>query len=451
MPLWQHLGSSSHHSRPVLIDDPVLHPRDDLEGLLQDPLLQVAQPARVDEIVRLLAAIELLHLVMDPEQGDDLEGLGQFVADRIHGRVLALHGLDALQRRGLLHPGLEREQPDNVHQRPDAPQLQVQLVLVLAVLLDEEGLEESEGRPVLGDGCRHLGKEQVAAGQLGGQVLTQFLCQLFTAKERTKIEKDQGPEDRFRRRVRDPGGKIVLPCFERLAPPRIARHIVGRAEGKAALDQAVPYKDRVLGEIGFRPLLLLRRSRVRVDDGIVLVRLEGLLLAAFAAEGYPAERHRRAPHLLFRDLEHFADHAVVQFRYDPGDVAGLCAFLQQEPHHPVDLHGHRNKPFDALLAFQVLGEGQGRRALEQHEVVVREDPLEMTLLDHKDVVDIVLDHLEHGFEAVIPHIDAHQGKGHDVPDRIAHAPRARHDLLAQVPVRHDAHGKLRSCPRRPGN
>ena len=48
-----------------------------------------------------------------------------------------------------LTPDFKGEKPDDVHQRSDAAELEVQFVLVLAVLLHDEGPEEPERRPVL--------------------------------------------------------------------------------------------------------------------------------------------------------------------------------------------------------------------------------------------------------------------------------------------------------------
>jgi len=61
---------------------------------------------------------------------------------------------------------------------------------------------------------------------------------------------------------------------------------------------------------------------------------------------------------------------VVQLGDDLRDVARPGAVLEQQPHHPVDLRRHRDQPVDAFLAFQVLGEGQGRRSLQEHEIVI---------------------------------------------------------------------------------
>ena len=100
------------------------------------------------------------------------------------------------------------------------------------------------------------------------------------------------------------------------------------------------------------------------------------------------------------------------------------------------------RPSMLCCALEVLGKGQGRCALQHHEIVVRQDPPQFTVLDHHDVVDVVFDHLEHCFKTIVLGIDPDERKVHDVLYRTVHVPASGHDLLAKVPVRDDARGQL---------
>ena len=85
-------------------------------------------------------------LVMNPEQHDELECLLEIVGIFLDNGVHAPQGLDPLQGRSLADPLFEREKPHDVDERRQPLDLEVELVLVLAPLLDDEGLEKTDGR-----------------------------------------------------------------------------------------------------------------------------------------------------------------------------------------------------------------------------------------------------------------------------------------------------------------
>src|SRR5512139_2029316 len=73
--------SGADETGAVLLDDQVLHPVDEAEGVLERLLLVAAELPRVDEVVDGVLPQDLLELVVDAQQREELEGAAQLVAE----------------------------------------------------------------------------------------------------------------------------------------------------------------------------------------------------------------------------------------------------------------------------------------------------------------------------------------------------------------------------------
>ena len=238
----------------VRFDDMILQFRDQTESLPDRPLLEIAQLRGIDEIIRDAARLDLAELVVDPQHHDELERMLQFVGIFADDRMPGAERLDAFERRRLPHPLLESEEPHDVHERRDAFYLEVQFILVLAALLDHEGLEEPDGGLVLDRNVRQVSEENLLVPEDRGEVFPQRVAQCQLSVHGPEIEEDQGVEDRVGGGLCHPRRKVLLPDLERLAPLGIAGHIVRRAHGEPAAQKAFLDTGRELRRSSVLPL-----------------------------------------------------------------------------------------------------------------------------------------------------------------------------------------------------
>ena len=157
---------------------------------LIDRFSRLLSMVRIDEIVRFLARADLRVLMMDAEQHDELERLLEFVRVFLHDRVLA----SAAPRSA--PASKSRERPfSSANSRmmstrgAIALDLEVQLVLVLAALLHDEGLEEPDGRRVLDGHVREVAQKHLLVLQHAVQMVPQLLRKQRLAAHGAEIEK----------------------------------------------------------------------------------------------------------------------------------------------------------------------------------------------------------------------------------------------------------------------
>ena len=162
-------------------------------------------------------------------------------------------------------------------------------------------------------------------------MIAQQLAEIFVAVNAAEVEENVDVEKVLRIRGRDPVGEIPLPDGQRLTPLRIHRHhlaaterktrfVERRANGLAELEKIGGH----VSGIGF--------VDIGIQDGIVLISGQGLLAAAFAAEGEKYEIAGRRTRFLDREREHAPDRGVVDCRQRVRDVP--------HPGAAFDDHGH---------------------------------------------------------------------------------------------------------------
>ena len=109
------------------------------------------------------------------------------------------------------------------------------------------------------------------------------------AVQPAKVEQVGGLVERRVVGLPDPGREEPLPGGQGVSPLGVGGHEVALAAGKAAALKRVDHEFGKAAEVFLGGEGFLVAAGICVDDGVVLVGLEGLLLAARAAVGDPAK------------------------------------------------------------------------------------------------------------------------------------------------------------------
>src|SRR3990172_12103603 len=136
-----------------------------MERLFDRPLLKVAQPVRINEIIRVCARADLPILMVDPEKHDELEGLFEIIGILAYDGMFIAERLESFQRRRFPYPLLKREKPHDIHERRYSLHLEVQLVLVHAVIFNNKRLEKNDGRRILDRHVREVPEKDLLVFQ----------------------------------------------------------------------------------------------------------------------------------------------------------------------------------------------------------------------------------------------------------------------------------------------
>ena len=110
---------------------------------------------------------------------------------------------------------------------------------MLAVLFQDEGAEETQGRRAVQGIAGQEGKEALAVAGLVHDQGFQLFGIVSFAVDAVQVEEDVAVEQGFGFGVVDPVGEVILPHAQRLSPFRIGGHDVTGAVGVAAFSQAV--------------------------------------------------------------------------------------------------------------------------------------------------------------------------------------------------------------------
>ena len=109
----------------------------------------------------------------------------------------------------------------------------------------------------------------------------------------------------------------------------------------------------------------------------------------------------------------------------------------------VTLREASARPGHVLLLLDLLDDRERRGPLQDHQVVVGDDPLHRPGLDDEQVVDVVADHRQQRLEAVVAGVDRDQRRAHDVRGRVGDVAAGGDDLVADVAVGDDPRGRAR--------
>jgi len=419
----------------VAVLEEFLRVAQDEEGVAQALALEFRQFLRVDAVVRLLACGERLRLVAGAHHGDELERVVQILpaAQRQDGGVDdVLQALEGVDRR---RTDRQRMHTDQVGQRRGAAALDVDDARVAAVGLDHEILEKTQRRRSQQRVARHAGEEARVALRLARNEFAQLRRPLHPPPHAIEVEEDAGVEERLWRRPLDPVGKRALPHAQGLAPFLVGRHHAATAIAVAAARQPVADEGGERLEID---VVTDGVETVVEHQRVVLVGDDELLLPRHRPERKEAVRHRRRTELGLGQLQQ----ALLEAAPDRGHCAAhhvRAGILTQHSHEAGAHVRHQRGEFVHRLRTEDAPDHEQAVARLIANDVRQGDDAERTLvLHHRQVMHVVPQHRQHGFEhqLVVGHSD--HVCGHDVGHWNVVSKAWRKQTGAQVAVGEDA-------------
>ncbi|MNO86754.1 hypothetical protein D3C76_781630 [compost metagenome] len=363
-----------------------------MQAEAQQVAFMAAQARHVEALFAAVAiAVELLFQAQLQEQ---FEGLGEVVGQGAIQHAARLQLRQPGQGAALLQPFAQGQGTAAVDDGEDAAALHVE-VRVEGLQLAEEG---QRGIELQG---RHGDAAEPALTVFGetAQVLAQRLEQLTVAGHRPGIGEDRQAQQLLRSALQLDLQQFALPVGNRLAPFGAAGHHPARARRIAELQQR-------RGEALHQSQSLLLRQVVGEDQGVVLVGLQQLLAAPFAAH----HQQTAAAAQLWRNLhlEQPFEQLVVEGADQLHDEAQADAVAAQGGDQAVQ--GFRGA---AQFAFG-LGAGDAHRQHmgmggEQAEHLGQVQQADhFALLAHGDALDAQAGHQDHRVEEEIAQFDAGQ-------------------------------------------
>ena len=134
----------------------------------------------------------------------------------------------------------------------------------------------------------------------------------------------------------------------------VITHHLGRTGRIAAAHQVVDGGAAEVQEVVLRVFQRLGLGRTAVDlalgqppdQGVVLVRAEGLLTAALAAQEQPAERRRRRPQLLLQEGQDAVQKRLAEHRDHAPHAARFGPLLDERPDDQGNLAREAVEPLE---------------------------------------------------------------------------------------------------------
>src|SRR5512143_1817335 len=315
------------HQPAVFLDGRLLDSQNNLERLLQHPFLQCTEALGIDKIIWFNSLLYLLKLMPEPQGHQELKSLFKLMGVLAYRAVPAFQFHKPLCRRGVIHPHFQRAQSCGINDRAESIDLDVEFALMDAVLFAADVPKETKGRSVLHDVACHMGEEEVTVLDCMAQKRPKLFSEQNISVNGPEIEEYKGLKDRLGCGVVYPVQETCLPDAQWLAPFWIAGHIVCLTRRKAASYEGILHQGGKFREI--LSCIFGVFFRVFINDGVVLIRLEGLLFSPLTAVNDPAIAEGRGPQFGLRDLEDFFQKPVVYLGYDPGYIACFCPFLDE--------------------------------------------------------------------------------------------------------------------------
>ncbi len=349
----------------------------------------------------------------------------------------------AFERVSGWRPDRQRMHPDQIRERRCPSPLEIDGAAVATVRLDDEVLEESQRWRAQQGIARHAGKKtRIAFGLARNQGL-QLLDPLAFAPDAIEVEEDGTIEQRFRRRLLDPFAEIAFPLPQRLTPFGVGRHHPAGAAAVAAARQ--PVADEICQRTEI--VVVLRRLKAVVEhQRVVLVGDDQLLLSGHRTEGQKTVGQRWRAELLFGEFEQALFEAASDHRHRTADHprAGILADHAREAGmHVGDQSG---KFIDTALTENAADNEQAVARLIAQQVGQGDHADRPLLLEDRQMVYVVAQHLQHRFEDELVVLHRNRVTRHDFADRRVVAETLRHQPDADIAIGDDA-GHAWRAPR----
>ncbi len=168
------------------------------------------------------------------------------------------------------------------------------------------------------------------------------------------------------------------------------------------------------------------------QNAVVLIGVQCLFAAAFAAEAQPAERNAGIAFLGQGQLDHPAHGVVVEQGDDVGDLGRRRTVGQHAFHQLTDFAAQRHQ------VFHPLGAADGPRQVHQvdplqgKQITLRDHAAQALILDQADVGDVPLGHGNRGIEGTVVRRQEKRRPGHVPLDGFTEIAGAVGHHMAQV-------------------
>lgn len=412
------------------------------EGFLEDAPVELVEVVGLHAVVAGGAVVSVEVLVAQAQKLDEVEAVGH------RGELFGRHAdaaaalTQALGGAGGLDAGAQREHSGGIHEQAGAELFKVDGAGVLGIVVGDEIADLAQRRRhIQRVGGHRLEEGRVAAGHRE-QPVAQPVGDLLVAVEDPEVEEDGGVEQRLGVGFADPLAELLAPFVVGEAQLRVAGHDVALAQREAAGGEVVVH---VLGKLEQAQLegFLVGPFGQHVDDPVVLVGGEGLLVAAFGAEGEPGVFDAVQVVAVEVELEDAAGEGVVEGRDELGELLGADALGQQVEGQLADVAAGALQGLDVGGALDAGADLAQADALQGEQVALGDHALELVFgIHHQDVAHAVGGHLEGRVVGAGVGVEGVGRRGHHVGDGPGEVEAGEHDALEDVALGEHADGLL---------
>ena len=310
----------------------------------------------------------------------------------------------------------ERQQARAVDKRRNAAQLEIQFAIMRTATFQHEVTHQTERRFVAQGILGHLPQEAWIAGRLLAHPLAQFSNWRVVARQRAEIKEDAGLEQVLGGAVINPVTEACLPLIQRQAALRIAGHDIAGAQGIPAV---IEHRIDALRQRqqGFAQAIGLAAPGQHKQDAVVLIGLEGLLLATLAAERQPGKGQVRRARFRQHQFDSAACHVVVEQRDDLRELGDRDALRQHLVDQPVNIARVARQTGDIRRLGDNPRQPGEPDALQGEQIALRHDSAQPAFLHHAHMTNrFARHHQRRRVHRIRWRERGHLG-GHDLLDR----------------------------------
>lgn len=168
------------------------------------------------------------------------------------------------------------------------------------------------------------------------------------------------------------------------------------------------------------------------QNAVVLVGVQRLLAAAFAAETQPTEWHAGVAFFRQGQLDHPADGVVVEQRNDVGDLGGRRAMSKHTFHQLADFTADCHQVVDPGRVADSAGQVHQVHALQREQVTLGHHAAQALVFDQTHMGDMPFGHGDSGVEGTVVRAQEERRLGHMAVNALAEIAGAVGHHLAQV-------------------
>ncbi len=130
------------------------------------------------------------------------------------------------------------------------------------------------------------------------------------------------------------------------------------------------------------------------QHAVILIGMQSLLLASFAAKAQPTERDARIAVCLQAELDDTTHRVIVEQGDDPGDLAGGCAVCQHAVDQLVNVAAQVTQPLDTFGLTQRAGQVHQVDPLQREQVPLGYNANQLAIIDQTNVCNMPPGHCD---------------------------------------------------------